>query len=81
MTHATHTVHIDRPIEDVFDFLANGANNPRWQPLVVSTVPADDTEGAGSTFLVAFPAKAEFSPLSAVAPRKESISLRTRNPK
>lgn len=28
----------------------------------------ESTEGAGSTFLVAFPAKAEFSPLSAVAP-------------
>jgi signal transduction histidine kinase len=41
----------------------------------------ESTEGAGSTFLVAFPAKAEFSPLSVVAPRKESISLRPRNPK
>jgi uncharacterized membrane protein len=50
MTHATHAVHIDRPIEEVFDFLANGANNPRWQPLVVRTVPVDDAQGVGSAF-------------------------------
>jgi signal transduction histidine kinase len=40
----------------------------------------ESTEGVGSTFLVAFPAKAEFSPLSAVAPRKESVNFRPRNP-
>jgi uncharacterized membrane protein len=50
MTHATHIVHIERPIEEVFDFLANGANNPLWQPLVVRTVPADDARGNGSAF-------------------------------
>jgi signal transduction histidine kinase len=38
----------------------------------------ESAEGAGSTFLVAFPAKAEFSPLSAVAPRKESVNFRPR---
>ena len=40
----------------------------------------ESAEGVGSTFLVAFPAKPEFSPLSAVAPRKESINFRTRTP-
>jgi signal transduction histidine kinase len=38
----------------------------------------ESAEGAGSTFLVAFPAEAEFSPLSAVAPRKESVNFRPR---
>jgi signal transduction histidine kinase len=41
----------------------------------------ESIEGTGSTFLVAFPAKAEFSPLSVVAPRKESISVRPRTQK
>jgi signal transduction histidine kinase len=41
----------------------------------------ESTEGVGSTFLVAFPSKAEFSPLSIVAPRKESVSFRPRTPK
>ena len=50
MTQAHHDVRIARPIEDVFDFLANGANNPRWQPLVVSTVPDGESLGVGSTF-------------------------------
>jgi len=39
----------------------------------------ESIEGVGSTFLVAFPAKAEFSPLSAVAPRKESVNFRSRH--
>ena len=31
MPAAHHSVDIARPIEAVFNFLANGANNPRWQ--------------------------------------------------
>ena len=31
-TRAEHQVTIDRPAEEVFAFLANGANNLRWQP-------------------------------------------------
>jgi signal transduction histidine kinase len=41
----------------------------------------ESAEGAGSTFFVAFPSKPALSPLSAVAPRKESISFRSRTPK
>jgi signal transduction histidine kinase len=35
----------------------------------------ESVEGAGSTFLVAFPADAQLSPLPGVAPRKERIKL------
>jgi len=38
----------------------------------------ESAAGVGSTFFVAFPSKPELSPLSAVAPRKESVSFRSR---
>ena len=47
---ATHDVAINRPIEDVFDFLADGTNNRYWQPMVVSTElrpNPDDPSGSG----------------------------------
>ena len=50
MTGARYSVDIARPIEDVFDFLANGANNPRWQTRVTSTTQLGDTLGAGTAF-------------------------------
>jgi len=45
-----HHVRVDRPPEEVFDFLASGTDNPRWQPFVVSTVPPDGVAGPGSVF-------------------------------
>ena len=39
----------------------------------------ESAEGAGATFLVALPSSREFSPLAAIAPRKESISFRASN--
>ena len=50
MTQAHHIVRIERPIEEVFDFLADGTNNPRWQRLVVRTAPSNDAIGVGHTF-------------------------------
>lgn len=35
----------------MFDFLANGANNPRWQTLVTSTTQLGDSIGAGTAFM------------------------------
>lgn len=37
MVQAQHEVQIEQPVDIVFDFLADGANNPRWQPPVVET--------------------------------------------
>ena len=50
MTHAYHDVRIDRPIADVFEFLADGRNNPQWQHLVISTQRPDGPIGVGSVF-------------------------------
>ena len=35
MASAHKAVRIDRPVDVVFDFLADGTNNPAWQPAVV----------------------------------------------
>jgi uncharacterized protein YndB with AHSA1/START domain len=50
MTEARHSVDIARPIEDVFDFLADGTNNPRWQTRVTSTTQIGPTLGVGTAF-------------------------------
>lgn len=50
MPAAHHSVDIARPIEAVFDFLANGANNPRWQIAVTTTAQLGDQLGVGTTF-------------------------------
>lgn len=36
MAHAEHTVIVDRPISEVFAFLADGTNEPLWRPEVTS---------------------------------------------
>jgi len=35
MAHAENSITIDKPVGTVFDFLLEGANNPRWRPTVV----------------------------------------------
>jgi uncharacterized protein YndB with AHSA1/START domain len=50
MARAQHSVEIARPIGDVFDFLANGTNNPRWQSRVTMTTQVGDTLGVGTAF-------------------------------
>jgi hypothetical protein len=50
MTTAHHEATIDRPAEEVFDFLADGADNASWQPRVVATIGPDGPIGVGTTF-------------------------------
>src|ERR1700685_2797602 len=50
MASAQHNVEIGRPAEEVFDFLAEGTNNPRWQPPVIHTMRSDGPVGVGTTF-------------------------------
>jgi uncharacterized protein YndB with AHSA1/START domain len=38
MARAVETVIVDRPIEVVFAFLADGSNNSKWRPRVVNTI-------------------------------------------
>ena len=47
------SVAVDRPIREVFDFLAEGRNNPSWRPDVVlaARISGSGTPlGAGTTF-------------------------------
>jgi uncharacterized protein YndB with AHSA1/START domain len=50
MTKAQHVVRIGRPNTEVFDFLADGTNNPRWQPMVVKTTGSEGALKAGAMF-------------------------------
>jgi uncharacterized protein YndB with AHSA1/START domain len=50
MPHAEHTVTVERPIEDVFGYLADGSNNPRWRSGVISIERASAEGGAGATY-------------------------------
>ncbi|HUZ22068.1 MAG TPA: SRPBCC family protein [Acidimicrobiales bacterium] len=49
MAHAERTVTIGRPIGEVFDFLADGTNNPKWRHAVLD-VTLTAGEGATATY-------------------------------
>lgn len=42
MTNGGGSIHIDRPAEEVFAFVADAENNPRWRSYVVETSWLDD---------------------------------------
>jgi uncharacterized protein YndB with AHSA1/START domain len=50
MPHAENTVIIERPVEDVFAYLADGTNNPHWRSGVVSIERAPGDEGVGAVY-------------------------------
>jgi uncharacterized protein YndB with AHSA1/START domain len=50
VTRAQYEVRIGRPIEQVFDFLADGSNNPRWQPRTQLTSQVETALAAGTSF-------------------------------
>ena len=50
MVHAEYAVLIDRPIADVFAFLADGLNDPRWREGIVSIERISDTTGVGAMY-------------------------------
>jgi uncharacterized membrane protein len=50
MTRVQREVQIDRPAEEVFAFLADGSNNPSWQPRVIETIQVDTPLGVGTRF-------------------------------
>jgi hypothetical protein len=37
MAHAENSMTINRPLSEVFSFLLDGSNNPRWRPGVLDT--------------------------------------------
>ena len=45
------TAHIDRPIEEVFDFLADGENDPKFSPRVLEIKKTTDgPPGVGTVY-------------------------------
>lgn len=50
MPDAESTITIERPIQDVFAYLADGTNNPRWRPGVLSIERTSPDSGAGATY-------------------------------
>lgn len=49
MAHAEATVVIDRPAGEVFDFIADGSNNPRWRQ-GVTDITRVSGEGVGAVY-------------------------------
>jgi uncharacterized membrane protein len=50
MVHSQRDIEISEPIEVVFDFLADGANNPRWQRGVIETARVGQQSGTGASY-------------------------------
>lgn len=86
MTQANHIVRIERPIEEVFDFLADGTNNPRWQRFVIRTAPSNDAIGVGHTFTqrvrhpLGFTVPADFRVIEYERPRRLSVIVTAGGP-
>jgi uncharacterized protein YndB with AHSA1/START domain len=53
MPQASYAVTIDRPIDEVFAFVANGEQGKRWRPSVLDIVKAGGTSdrGVGARYL------------------------------
>ncbi len=50
MLHAEHSVTIDRPSRDVFDYLADGTHNRDWRDGVIEIERVSASEGEGATY-------------------------------
>ncbi|HLK43824.1 MAG TPA: SRPBCC family protein [Thermoleophilia bacterium] len=50
MAHAERTVTIDRPVQQVFDYIADGTNNPHWRAGVLEIERTSTDVGVGATY-------------------------------
>jgi uncharacterized protein YndB with AHSA1/START domain len=50
MPNAEHTVTIDRPARDVFDYLADGTHNREWRAGVLEIQRTSAADGEGATY-------------------------------
>jgi uncharacterized protein YndB with AHSA1/START domain len=50
MAHAMNEVFIDRPIQDVFIYVANGENNARWRGGILEVARTSEEIGLGATY-------------------------------
>jgi uncharacterized protein YndB with AHSA1/START domain len=50
MPHAEHSVTIDRPAMEVFEYLADGTNNSQWRSGVVEIERTSSAAGQGASY-------------------------------
>src|SRR5260370_13900578 len=50
MPHAEHTVTVNRPVREVFDYLADGTHNPEWRSGVLEIERTSAGDGEGATY-------------------------------
>jgi uncharacterized protein YndB with AHSA1/START domain len=50
MAHAQYTVTVQRPVDDVFAYLVDGANNRRWRDGVLEIERVSGDGGVGTTY-------------------------------
>lgn len=50
MTHATNTITIQRPIGEVFAYVANGNNDPQWRASILETQLQSEQDGVGAIY-------------------------------
>jgi polyketide cyclase/dehydrase/lipid transport protein len=50
MPHAEHTVTVNRPAPDVFDYLADGTHNRDWRTGVIEIARTTTADGEGATY-------------------------------
>jgi uncharacterized protein YndB with AHSA1/START domain len=50
MTHAEHSVTISRPVQAVFDYLAEGTHNREWRAGVLEISRTSEGGGEGATY-------------------------------
>jgi len=50
MPNAEHTVTINRPAAEIFDYLADGTHNPQWRTGVVEISRTSTANGAGARY-------------------------------
>ena len=85
MTHAARTVQVARPIEDVFAFLADGENDPKFSARVLEmTKTTDGPPGVGPRFAstvkdAGMKTKREFEYTEFVAPTRIRWAERSKN--
>lgn len=50
MPSASRTVLVRRPAQEVFAYLADGANDPQWRPGVLEIERTSDVDGVGTVY-------------------------------
>src|SRR5689334_22737896 len=51
MAHAEQTISINRPVDEVFNFVLDGTNSPQWRPAVTDVQRVSGTpQGVGARY-------------------------------